>query len=56
MISTRMFVLAVLVAFWIFGLVSQLDSLRATTTYLLLSLLLLVSTAALRTLRPAEAE
>ena len=53
MISTRMFVFAALAAFWILGLVSELDSGRATTAYLLISLILLISTAAFRTLRPA---
>ena len=53
MISTRSFVLAALVAFWILGLVSELNSTRATTAYLLISLVLLISTAAFRTLRPA---
>ncbi len=54
MISTRMFVFAALAAFWILGLWSELDSARATTAYLLISLILLLSTAALRTLRPAR--
>jgi hypothetical protein len=53
MISTRMFVFAALVAFWILGLTSELDSARATTAYLLISLVLLISTAAFKTLRPA---
>lgn len=53
MISTRMFVFAALAAFWILGLASELDSARATTAYLLISLVLLISTAAFRTLRPA---
>lgn len=53
MISTRMLVLAALIAFWILGLVSELDSARATTAYLLISLVLLGSTAAFRSLRPA---
>ena len=53
MISTRMLVFAALVAFWILGLVSELDSARATTAYLLISLILLISMAAFRTLRPA---
>ena len=56
MISTRMFVFAALIAFWILGLLSELDSARATTAYLLLSLLLLASAAAVRTLRPVEAK
>ena len=53
MISTRMFVFAALTAFWILGLTSELDSARATTAYLLISLVLLISTAAFKTLRPA---
>jgi hypothetical protein len=48
-----MFVFAALAAFWILGLWSELDSTRATTAYLLISLILLLSTAAVRTLRPA---
>jgi hypothetical protein len=48
-----MWVFAALVAFWILGLVSELDSAHATTAYLLISLILLISTAAFRTLRPA---
>jgi hypothetical protein len=48
-----MFVFAALVAFWILGLVSEFGSARATTAYLLISLVLLISTAAFRTLRPA---
>jgi hypothetical protein len=52
MVSTRMFVFAALVAFWILGLTSELDSARATTAYLLISLVLLISTAAFKTLRP----
>jgi hypothetical protein len=48
-----MFVFAALVAFWILGLVSEFDSERATTAYLLISLVLLISTAAFKTLRPA---
>ena len=56
MISTRMFVFAALAAFWILGLMNQLDSARATTTYLLFSLLMLASTAALRALGPVEAK
>jgi hypothetical protein len=48
-----MFVFAALVAFWILGLTSELDSSRATTAYLLISLVLLISTAAFKTLRPA---
>jgi hypothetical protein len=53
MLSTKMFVLAALVALWVLGLASELDSARATTAYLLISLVLLGSTAAFRTLRPA---
>jgi hypothetical protein len=53
MISTRMFVFAALVAFWILGLASEFDSARATTAYLLISLVLLISTAAFKSLRPA---
>ncbi len=53
MISTRTFVYAALAAFWILGLIGQLDSSRATTAYVLISLILLLSTAAFRTLRPA---
>jgi hypothetical protein len=48
-----MFVLAALAAFWILGLVGELDSARATTAYLLISLVLLLSTVAWRTMRPA---
>jgi hypothetical protein len=48
-----MFVFAALVAFWILGLISEFGSARATTAYLLISLVLLISTAAFRTLRPA---
>jgi hypothetical protein len=53
MISTRMFVFAALAAFWILGLTSELDSARAITAYLLISLVMLISTVAFRTLRPA---
>ena len=53
MISTRMIVSAALVAFWVLGLISELDSTRATTAYLLISLVMLLSLAAFRSLRPA---
>jgi len=52
MLSTRSVVFAALSAFWIMGFVSELDSARATTTYLIISLLLL---ALMAVLRPAAA-
>jgi hypothetical protein len=48
MISMRRVVFVALSAFWIMGFVSELDSARATTTYLIISLLLLALMAVLR--------
>jgi hypothetical protein len=48
MISMRSVVFVALSAFWIMGFVSELDSARATTTYLIISLLLLTLMAVLR--------
>jgi len=53
MLSMRIVVFAALSAFWIMGFVSELDSARATTTYLLISLVLL---ALMALIRPATNE
>jgi hypothetical protein len=46
--SIKSVVVAALGAFWIMGFVSELNSARATTTYLLISLLLLALMALIR--------
>jgi uncharacterized membrane protein len=48
MLSMRSIILAVLSAFWVMGFISELDSARATTTYLLISLMLLALMALIR--------